>query len=159
MRARYYEPTSGRFVREDPAKSGLNWFAYAEGNPILKVDPDGKSPIPGVLAWWFVVTSAVIGSCAGFLVGFQFAVGIIQQDDPTFNPRLETALIGAFGAGSLMGIGGVLGRTGATWGSGIGLAKLAPRLGIAAAIGFLIGFELGMIAASLLEIEHQESKH
>ena len=41
MRARYYSPEMGRFVNEDPIRDGLNWFAYAGGNPITYFDPTG----------------------------------------------------------------------------------------------------------------------
>ena len=43
MRARYYEPGSGRFISEDPAMHGANWFAYAKNNPIGFMDASGKS--------------------------------------------------------------------------------------------------------------------
>ena len=43
MRARYYEPTSGRFVSEDPAGAGRNWFAYCAGDPVNSADRTGKS--------------------------------------------------------------------------------------------------------------------
>jgi hypothetical protein len=43
MRARYYEPISGRFVSQDSRKSGLNWFAYASSSPVNFVDGDGHS--------------------------------------------------------------------------------------------------------------------
>jgi len=42
MRARFYEPTSGRFVSEDPAIDGANWFAYCGNDPITSADPFGK---------------------------------------------------------------------------------------------------------------------
>jgi len=42
MRARYYDPSVGRFVSQDPARSGPNWFAYCENNPVNGVDRDGK---------------------------------------------------------------------------------------------------------------------
>lgn len=51
MRARYYEPWSGRFVSEDALKAGTNWFSYAFQNPIGKVDPDGEFPVEEVLKW------------------------------------------------------------------------------------------------------------
>ena len=43
MRARYYDPLLGRFISEDPARDGANWYAYAENNPVSFSDPSGKS--------------------------------------------------------------------------------------------------------------------
>jgi RHS repeat-associated protein len=42
MRARYYEPSSGRFVSEDIASDGKNWYVYCHNVPIAKVDFSGK---------------------------------------------------------------------------------------------------------------------
>jgi RHS repeat-associated protein len=42
MRARYYEPTTGRFISEDPARDGMNWYLFADGDPVNRVDADGK---------------------------------------------------------------------------------------------------------------------
>jgi RHS repeat-associated protein len=42
MRARYYEPATGRFISEDPSRDGVNWYLYADGNPVNKVDYEGK---------------------------------------------------------------------------------------------------------------------
>ena len=43
MRARWYSPSLGRFLCEDPIGfgGGMNWFAYADGNPISLSDPFG----------------------------------------------------------------------------------------------------------------------
>ncbi len=41
MRARYYEPGTGRFLSEDPAMAGRNWFVYANLNPVSVVDKTG----------------------------------------------------------------------------------------------------------------------
>ena len=43
MRARYYNPYLRRFQNADPIgfDGGLNWFAYANGNPIIYLDPSG----------------------------------------------------------------------------------------------------------------------
>ena len=43
LRNRYYSPDTGRFITEDPAKDGLNWYAYCENNPVNRWDPNGKS--------------------------------------------------------------------------------------------------------------------
>lgn len=42
MRARYYDPTTGRFVSEDPIWA-LNLYPYTGNNPITRIDPDGNS--------------------------------------------------------------------------------------------------------------------
>ena len=39
--ARWYDPTLGRFLSEDPARSGDNWFAYCENDPLSRVDLTG----------------------------------------------------------------------------------------------------------------------
>ncbi len=43
MRARYYEPTTGRFVSEDPAMDGPNWLVYAENLPTMAFDQGGRN--------------------------------------------------------------------------------------------------------------------
>ncbi|MCW5939370.1 MAG: RHS repeat-associated core domain-containing protein [Fimbriimonadaceae bacterium] len=40
--ARYYEPWTGRFLSEDPAMDGANWYVYCGNDPVNKVDPDGR---------------------------------------------------------------------------------------------------------------------
>ncbi|MBI4208938.1 MAG: RHS repeat-associated core domain-containing protein [Deltaproteobacteria bacterium] len=39
--ARYYEPQLGRFISPDPARDGLNLYAYVGNNPIARNDPTG----------------------------------------------------------------------------------------------------------------------
>jgi len=41
MRARYMDPVTGRFVSEDPAQNGANWYIYCSNNATNKVDPNG----------------------------------------------------------------------------------------------------------------------
>jgi RHS repeat-associated protein len=43
MRARYYNPYLCRFINADPAgfAGGLNFYAYADGNPVSLIDPFG----------------------------------------------------------------------------------------------------------------------
>ena len=45
LRNRYYDPSIGRFISEDPAKSGSNWYVYCENNPLKFVDPWGLEEI------------------------------------------------------------------------------------------------------------------
>ncbi|MBY0578584.1 MAG: hypothetical protein K2P57_06015 [Burkholderiales bacterium] len=45
-RARYYDPTIGRFLSEDPLgfAAGINFYAYVNNNPINANDPSGLDP-------------------------------------------------------------------------------------------------------------------
>ena len=39
--ARWYDAETGRFISEDPARDGQNWFNYVSNNPIKYIDPTG----------------------------------------------------------------------------------------------------------------------
>lgn len=52
MRARYYEPSSGRFVSEDPAMDGGNWFTYCGNNPVSYFDANGKEASTIAAGFW-----------------------------------------------------------------------------------------------------------
>jgi len=47
MGHRYYDTRIGRFLSQDPAGSGDNWYAYADNDPMDEVDPDGLMPQDG----------------------------------------------------------------------------------------------------------------
>ncbi len=44
--ARWYDPTLGRFITEDPIKDGNNWHVYVNNNPLTFIDPTGLATIP-----------------------------------------------------------------------------------------------------------------
>ena len=66
LRARYYEPSLGRFLSVDPVQpnapgtQGWNRYIYALDNPTTLVDPRGLSPFAE-----FSVRSALIGAALG----------------------------------------------------------------------------------------------
>ena len=45
LRNRYYDPSIGWFISEDPARDGLNWYVYCGNNPVIYIDPNGLSGI------------------------------------------------------------------------------------------------------------------
>ena len=44
--ARYYDPLAGRFASADAVPSGLDLYAYADGNPVALTDPGGHAAGP-----------------------------------------------------------------------------------------------------------------
>jgi RHS repeat-associated protein len=40
--ARYYDPTLGRFLTEDPSRKGTSWYAYCNNNPLTYTDATGR---------------------------------------------------------------------------------------------------------------------
>ena len=47
MGHRYYDTRIGRFISQDPAGDGDNWYAYAGNSPTNAVDPMGLAPMDG----------------------------------------------------------------------------------------------------------------
>jgi RHS repeat-associated protein len=68
-RARYYDPVRGDFISEDPKgfSAGVNFYAYANNNPVNANDPSGEIPLP--LATGLIGAGAgAIGSAAGQVI-------------------------------------------------------------------------------------------
>jgi RHS repeat-associated protein len=73
MQARYYDPSVGRFISTDPVGpeasnlANFNRFAYANNNPIVNMDPDGRCTGSSL--------SNSDGSCLGGGGGFTAGAG------------------------------------------------------------------------------------
>ena len=54
MRARYYNPYIKRFINADPSgmAGGMNWYAFADGNPISEMDPFGLCGTSFTPSWF-----------------------------------------------------------------------------------------------------------
>ena len=59
MRARYYEPWSGRFISEDPEMQGWNWYPYSGSDPVNFVDADGNQSSPDWETWFKSLTTSI----------------------------------------------------------------------------------------------------
>jgi hypothetical protein len=86
MRARYYEPGTGRFVSEDPAMDGTNWYVYCGNDPASRVDANGKF-------WWLLVGAGVIGAIFGVwsYIAYQTSAG----QPITTGGKVAAAFLGA----------------------------------------------------------------
>ena len=91
MRARCYDPASGRFISEDPGQNGTNWYGYCFNNPITGIDPTGKDP------WIFM--GELLVAMASLLAGC-----LVMAD----LPLLAAALFVAAGVFLVLAIGEAL---------------------------------------------------
>ncbi|MBI5386521.1 MAG: RHS repeat-associated core domain-containing protein [Verrucomicrobia bacterium] len=102
MRARYYNPFLCRFVSADPAgfSGGLNWYAFADGNPVSLMDPFGLGAQEvGGRSWMDCRTGLPYTGPQGWIYG-----------DQVFANQLGTASAGlGFAAGGMVpGVGDAL---------------------------------------------------
>ncbi|MEU7854269.1 RHS repeat-associated core domain-containing protein [Nonomuraea sp. NPDC049141] len=92
-RARYYSPTLGRFISEDPVgvDGGANLYGYAAGDPVNATDPSGNSPM--------------LAACLG---GALFGGGLEYLTQRLSGRKVEW---GSVGAQALLGCGlGMFGK-------------------------------------------------
>ena len=78
-RARYYDPTIGRFISRDPAgmPDGVNRYAYVNNNPVNFTDPDGKLSFP---LHFFITLYAARDAGYGFIDAHRLAWNTMAVD-------------------------------------------------------------------------------
>jgi RHS repeat-associated protein len=130
-RARYYDPTIGRFISQDPIGflgSGTNFYAYVRSDPINLTDPLGLCPkdkkdcrAKALRKNGLALGLDVAGIGAGFLPGGDVVVSIVQ-----IGAGAASTVNGAMSAGQ-PGQEGRLATGGAISSAiGIPLSALAP---------------------------------
>jgi RHS repeat-associated protein len=76
-RARYYEPTTGSFISQDPIRTGQP-YAYAGGDPVDFSDPSGAGPTFDFAAVWKFVTTKFIPAFKTVACGLAAAGAVIE---------------------------------------------------------------------------------
>ncbi|QYK54247.1 MAG: hypothetical protein KF824_04955 [Fimbriimonadaceae bacterium] len=161
MRARYYEPESGRFISRDPGKSGYNWYIYASNLPTCRADYDGQS-------------DENVGQFIAFLgilaaVPFAFGIGMWMASAESAKDAFEAitaatlliAVIGTAwsthsndGATLKWAVGLALSAFGGTLAVAAFSAKCLGKLPTGKLAGAVIGYSLliiGLLMADLME--------
>ena len=101
LRARYYDPTTGRFISRDTNEGkitnplSLNKYIYAYNAPLNYVDPDGNIPIP-------VITAIIGGLAGGIYEGYQSytETGAVNWGDVAKGTAIGAIAGGTLGAGA-----------------------------------------------------------
>jgi len=93
MGARFYDPSIGRWLSEDPIQNKffepftLNFYAYVNDNPALLVDPRGRNGYVGVLEWGLAgVSLAIPGLDAWVAIG---AIAVLVGDALMMSPQTD----------------------------------------------------------------------
>lgn len=131
LKARYYDPVAGRFLSRDPIgfRGGPNLYTYVADNPVMYVDPTGKSRIGDV--WKGVIgifdpdnwgygkpdesfldcwkrcmcqfNSSIVQVGAGAVGGFIVLIGDLGGGKNTLGPGWGTLPISVIGGGAIGG--------------------------------------------------------
>jgi RHS repeat-associated protein len=162
MRARYYEPGTGRFISEDPALDGANWYTYCANIPNNCADRTGKArtySVPADLGTIVAFTGIVVTFlgiyaaggpasklfatvCLGFLLTFM--VGEVIDGYKSAYATNDDKLVGSL---MVTGIAGVMAI-------GIGLGIGLPLTGsVAAEAAGIVGAYLATVSMMLLWME------
>jgi len=89
-RARMYDPSTGRFMNQDPIglRGGLNLYRYAENNPLLFTDPSGNCNLAVVVT---VAATIAVGAFFAYELwengGLGAAINSIITDPIAPNPQ------------------------------------------------------------------------
>jgi RHS repeat-associated protein len=139
MRARYYNSYLCRFITSDPLcfAGGLNWYTYADGNPISLSDPFGLNgnPVSGF--------NGPVGPSTGFAPGGALYVGSPPHISP--GAWLATGVFaGMVGAGAVA-IAAPAAVTGLV---ALGVPGATATAGVTTTVGIVGAFGAGATAAN-----------
>jgi len=83
MRARYYEPGTGRFISQDPHKNGFNWFDYANNQANCFVDKTGRDTLADEQALMALFDAGPAGTF--FMLALNAIIPLVKIDIWDYN--------------------------------------------------------------------------
>jgi hypothetical protein len=112
LRARYYNPMTGRFMSRDPDQATFHKYLYAGGNPVNRIDPRGLADLVEtglVLGKATLSTELVAGAIGcGASLGFTISSAMLSQDFSFGFANPDGSFSGAGTAGNAATITGCL---------------------------------------------------
>jgi RHS repeat-associated protein len=158
MRARYYDPGTGRFISQDAASDGRNWFVYCQNDPINFADQTGQSAL--------LILNLLLGGI-GVAIGYAFAVWLVRQalnSDTKMRAEVKEiilsnydrtlggihsevleSLFGAVAVGFNPTLAGLL--DGSLVATGLSVMRACgTSLGVGLVIGFAVGLYMAMLS-------------
>ena len=108
MNARYYDPTIGRFLSEDPLGLGggdLTLYSYAGNNPVVFVDPSGLCAESGGIDW----TTVRQGFEDIGYGGLNAVAAVLTLETPPAAAYFTINAVSSIGVGSAQVMAGFLG--------------------------------------------------
>ncbi len=169
MQARFYDPSTGRFISQDPARSGQNWFSYCNNDPVNRADATGKSPL---------VLAGLIFGLIGALIALACTAGQLANTNynsmEIFGKYMAAATtgflagfcsvfgLGAMAAGNFVacGLNTMVGEWIDKGFKGINWKKVGAAAGIGGVLGLCfgaIGARCGADAAIKIELSEIDS--
>ena len=108
LRHRYYDSWTGRFLSQDPAGDGDNWYGYCGNDPMDEVDPAGLMPAPTGAGMWGINGSTSSDAATAMSGGFAYSG---SSDTPIYNALFTAVkgtdqIVGCFITGLAGTIGG-----------------------------------------------------
>ena len=103
LRARFYNPSIGRFMQEDVYRSdGLNLYAYCANNPVMYFDPSGYIELPCILKHtsamesYAITDSVIVSGKRAIDQGHSYEIGVrnLYGDVPFTQRQYEAKIKG-----------------------------------------------------------------
>ena len=149
MRARYYDPDTGRFISEDPIGFGggqTNLYAYVGGDPVNNIDPTGLILCPNCIT---AGIGAVIGGVSGGLTAYVQDADLGDIARSTAIGALAGAATGfTFGASATIAVGGAASGLGSISGQYITSGNIELDKVILSSIAGTTGGAFGVLSRS-----------
>ena len=155
-RARYYDPSTQRFLSQDPigfASGDFNFYRYVGNSPLSNTDPFGKSGI-GVGAGIHIVLigfnghAITDGTTTSITVCGRFGPGLFAGfgTEATKDLPSDGSTCSAGNHNASVGVGGDVGLGAAEFGASVSMGTAATSATVSGGLGSSVGFSVGVEA-------------